>query len=99
MKFCIYIIICITGIVGADQSLFTYSISESWETYHDDDFSPSYDLVFVNLSLESRAMDVCDNDQFCLYDIATTGRVEIGMSTLDGSRTFNEIVKLSYASE
>ena len=91
--------ICIAGIVGINDSLFTYSIGESWETYHDDNFSPSYELVFVNPSLESRAMNVCDDDQFCLYDIATTGRLEIGMSTLDGSRSFNEIVQLSYASK
>ena len=82
-----------------NHSLFTYSLGENWTTYHDDNFSPSYDPVFVNSSLESQAMNMCDNDQFCLYDIATTGRLEIGMSTLDGSRSFNEIVKLSYASK
>ena len=89
----------IIGIVVVNHSLFTYSLGENWTTYHDDNFSPSYDPVFVNSSLESQAMNMCDNDQFCLYDIATTGRLEIGMSTLDGSRSFNEIVKLSYASK
>lgn len=86
----------LTGIVDASRSLFTYTPGESWATYYDRNFLPSYDPVFLNSTLRSRAMHACDNDQFCLYDIAATGRMEIGLSTLDGSRNFNKIVNLSY---
>ena len=55
--------------------------------------------MFLDSSVESHAMDVCGDDQFCLYDIATTGRIEIGLSTLDGSRNFDKIVNLSYPSK
>ena len=55
--------------------------------------------MFANPSLEAEAIEACDNDTFCLYDIATTGRMDIGLSTLDGSRNFDEIVQLSYPSK
>ena len=47
--------------------------------------------VFANESFEAEAREACNNDTFCLYDIATTGRIDIGLSTLDGSRDFDEI--------
>ena len=89
----------VTGIIDEGDSLFTYLSGQSWATYHDRSFAPSYDPQFSNPSLESDAIDACDDDEFCLYDIATTGRIEIGLSTLDGSRSFDEIVTLSYPSK
>lgn len=86
----------IAGIVNENDSLFVYSTGESWFTYHDLNFLPSYNPVFLNVFLESEARKTCDNDQFCLYDIATTGRLDIGLATLDGSRNFDKMVKLSY---
>ena len=41
-------------------------------------------------------METCGDDVFCLYDVATTGRMDIGLSTLNGSQDFDELVKLSY---
>ena len=41
-------------------------------------------------------METCGGDVFCLYDVATTGRMDIGLSTLNGSQDFDELVKLSY---
>ena len=86
------------GIVNETESLFTYPLRESWFTYHDPDFVPSFTPVFSNSSFEAEAIEACNNDTFCLYDIATTGRMDIGLSTLDGSRNFDEIVQLSYPS-
>ena len=87
------------GIVSETESLFTYPLRESWHTYYDPNFTPSFAPVFANPSLEAEAIEACDNDTFCLYDIATTGRMDIGLSTLDGSRSFDEIVQLSYPSK
>jgi len=52
--------------------------------------------VFSDPVLEAEARLACNNDTFCLYDIATTGRMDIGLSTLDGSMRFEEILRLSY---
>ena len=90
--------IALTGIVNENDSLFTYSFGENWNTYYDRNFIPSYGPVFLNPSLETEAIKACNNDTFCLYDIAVTGRMDIGLSTLDGSRSFDEMVQLSYPS-
>jgi len=40
-------------------------------------------------------MELCKGDKFCLYDIATTGSMDIGLSTLNGSVRYEEIVETS----
>ena len=94
-----YILIYVTGIISENASLFRYSSEESWATYHDPHFISSYNPQFSSPSLENKAIGACDEDEFCLYDVAITGRIEIGLSTLDGSRSLDEMVKLSYPSE
>ena len=54
-----------------------------------------FGAVFTSLELEEKAKKLCKNDNFCLYDIAATGRVELGMTTLTGSEDFEELVELS----
>ena len=51
--------------------------------------------AFTSPELEEKAKKLCKNDSFCLYDIAATGRVELGMTTLRGSEDFEELVELS----
>ena len=85
-----------TGILNEEQSLFTYLHEDSWQTYYDPNFTPVFSPVFSDPELEEAAIFVCNGDTFCLYDIATTGRMDIGLSTLDGSMRFEEILRLSY---
>ena len=47
--------------------------------------------VFQDADLEAEANMLCGEDEFCLFDIAATGRTELGLSTL---RTSQEIVQL-----
>ena len=42
------------------------------------------------------AEEVCKDDPFCLYDIAATSDVVVGMSTLNGSETLVEIMNASH---
>jgi len=60
---------------------------------------PIFTPISSNPSNETEAIAVCNNDTFYIYDIATTGRMDIGLSTLDGSRSFDQIVQLSYPSK
>ena len=48
------------------------------------------------VTVDENLRSVCGNNTFCLYDIAATGSMEIGLSTLDGSNQYDEIVQLSY---
>ena len=81
------------GFVNENETLFTYNqqIDQSWASFYDPGFQPIF-TVTVNENLRS----VCGNNTFCLYDIAATGSMEIGLSTLDGSNQYDEIVQLSY---
>ena len=79
-----------------EQSLFTYKQNFSWESYYDPNFEPLFEPTFSDAVLEQQAMETCGDDVFCLYDVATTGRMDIGLSTLNGSQSFDELVKLSY---
>ena len=88
------------GIIDSpDDSLFSYRPGESWATYFDPFFVPFFEPVFANTDLEARASEVCGDDTFCLFDIAATSRVEIGMSTLEGGQELDEIANFSVPGE
>ena len=76
----------IIGILSsAEDSLFYYKGSMNWTDFHDPDFTPTFDPMFANSSLEDQARDLCNDDTACLFDVAATGRLEIGRSALSAS--------------
>ena len=83
------------GIVDTPvDSLFTYQPGESWATFYDPFYVPTYQPMFANPELESQANDLCGDDIFCLFDVAATGSMDIGLSTLEGGREIKEIAQL-----
>ena len=42
---------------------------------------------------------ICGDDQFCLFDIAATKKIEIGMATMNEGQAFDDIVEKSLPSE
>ena len=40
-------------------------------------------------------MEICGDDQFCVFDIAATEREEVGMSTMQGNLDLEVITELS----
>ena len=88
------------GIVdSAGDSLFSYRDGESWENFRDPSFTPVYQPVFSDPDLEAQATTLCGNDAFCLFDVAATGRMDIGLSTLSGSQNVELVIQLSLPSE
>lgn len=83
------------GIINnSADSLFDYhQPGESWSTYYDPDFTPLFGVEFSNKRIETEAMELCQGDEFCLYDFATTGSMDIGLSTLNGSVSYEEMVE------
>lgn len=73
------------------NSLFFYQPEESWDTFYDPFFNPSYKPNFTNLDLELQANEICGDDIFCLFDIATTGIKEVGIATHESSELIEEI--------
>ena len=82
------------GIIDiAKESLFTYQPGESWATYYDPFFSPIYEPVFSDPILEQEAASICGDNFFCLFDIAATGVMDIGLSTLTGNIEYEDILE------
>lgn len=88
------------GIIDTpSNSLFTYQPGENWATYYDPFFIPIYTAAFSDPELESQANDLCGNNQQCLFDVAATGLVELGLSTLARGQEFEEILRLQIPGE
>ena len=78
-----------------DDSIFNYRTDENFMDFFDPDFSAEFQPNFETPELEAEARAACGDDEFCLFDIAATGRMEVGMSTLIGGQILDEIIELS----
>ena len=89
-------IILFLGYNSINSTMFTYNerIGQRWETFYDPNYIPLFSFNTNNPSLES----ICGNDTFCMFDIISTGSTEIGLSTLNSSREYEEILELLYPS-
>ena len=72
-----------------------YNNGDSFNSYYDPDFVPLFETQFATDELEQQANNICGSDEFCLFDIAASGKVEIGMATKKGSDNFEMLQKLS----
>ena len=95
-----YVQFHITGIVSRDSdSLFTFGKSGNFDMFYDPTFTPIFTPNFTNPELQSQAEVICGNDVACLFDVAATGSVDIGLSTLSGSRELQEFRDFAIPSE
>ena len=77
---------------NSNDSLFTYGEGEDWSTFYKPDFVPFFEPVFSDPLLEDQANTICGDDSFCLYDIAATGRTDIGISTFQANLELERII-------
>ena len=77
------------------ESLFSYGPGEGWATFYDPHFVPFYEPEFADANMQMQALEACGGDSFCLFDIAATGRMEVGLSTLVASQELEEIIEVS----
>lgn len=88
------------GIIDDEaDSLFTYAPGTRWSDFYHPNFSPMFQPVFDDPLLEEEAKITCGDDEFCLFDIAATKRVDIGAATMQGGEEFDRIVEMSIPSE
>ena len=80
------------GFNSINQTMFTYNerIGQSWDSFYEPNYRPLFSFNTNDPSLES----VCCNDTFCMFDVASTGRTDIGLSTLNAGREYEEILEL-----
>ncbi len=81
------------------DSLFSYLRGSSWSDLFDPGFLPAFETVFTDPALEMQANMICGSDVFCLFDIAATGRTDVGLGTLNGGLEFDQILQLSAPGE
>ncbi len=72
---------------------------QSFSAFYDPLFVPMFEPSFDNIELEEQARNVCGDDEFCLFDIAATKNVDIGMATMQGGEEFNEILEMAIPSK
>ena len=80
------------------ESLFTYQPGETWTTFYDPYFVPIYRPVFSDNTLEQQATAVCGTDLECLFDMAATGRMDIGQVSVEIEQEIEEILQLQIPS-
>ena len=71
----------------------------NWTDFHDPDFIPTYNPVFTDTELETEARDLCSDDTACLFDVAATGRLEIGSSALSAKEEQDVVAALAVPSK
>ena len=80
------------GFNSINHTVFTYNerIGQSRDCFYEPNYTPLFSFNTNDLSLEL----VCGNDTFCMFDVASTGRTDIGLTTLNAGREYEEILEL-----
>ena len=77
----------VSGQINQSQSLFTYNYAqnESVDTFAKPDFEPMFadNITWYNNSLRLAAEAQCGDDYECLFDVASTNDLSVGMVTKD----------------
>ncbi len=81
------------------ESLFTYDQSDSFYTYHHLEYAPLFQVIFINSSLQTLAESQCQGSQLCLFDIAATGDIEVGIATMNTENVIAYIMETSSPSK
>ena len=84
---------------SSNESLFCYKDSENFNTFYDPDFIPVFNPSFDDPELEKQANEMCKGVPACLFDVAATGRLEIGTSALLAKEEEMTIANLSTPSK
>ena len=65
--------------------MFTYAQNESVHTFAKPDFVPMFadNITWYNNSVRDAAKDQCGDDYECLFDVASTNDLSVGLVTKD----------------
>jgi len=85
---------CLGIIDSPVDSLFTYKPGETWSTFYEPYFVPIYQPVFSDSTLQQQATEVCGSDLECFFDMAATGRQDIGQVSVEVEQEIEEILEL-----
>lgn len=90
----------VTGIIdNAAESLITNRGGAGFADFFDPNFVPLFDTSFSDPELEQNATLLCSGDQQCLFDAAATGRLGVGLGTLNATTRLNTINNITVPSK
>ena len=88
------------GIVNSSEdSMFYYKDNKGWNDFYDYGFMPEFSPTFDDPELEEQAKELCGDVSACLFDVAATGRLDIGMSALSAKEDQKIVQELSVPSQ
>ena len=75
----------LSGQINHSQSLFDYAVNESVDTFKNIAFEPMFadNITWQNDSLRVKAEAECGDDYECLFDVASTNDLSVGLVTKD----------------
>ena len=79
--------------------MFYYKDNKGWSDFYDFGFVPEFFPTFDDPELERQAKELCGNVSACLFDVAATGRLDIGMSALSAEKDKKIVQELAVPSE
>ncbi len=79
-----------------NESLFTYDQETFFDDLHQPMYTPVFEATFTDPELRAEAEEMCQGNEYCLFDIAATGDTSIGMTTLAGVQELEAIVNASW---
>ena len=79
--------------------MFYYKDNKGWSDFYDFGFTPEFSPTFDDPKLEEQAKELCGDVSACLFDVAATGRLDIGMSALSAKEDQKIVQELSVPSE
>ena len=83
------------GIVSdPHSSLFTYGPDRDWDSFYKVNYVPAFEASFSSNELEQQANETCGNNKLCIFDIAATGDVAIGISTMESLKEYEKLKEL-----
>lgn len=77
--------------INGSESLFTYPIGKSYESFRDPDFVPNFELPDLD-RIPPEIVEMCRGSIECLFDWFVTGSTEFAAGSRDDAERFNDIV-------
>ena len=89
-----------SGIVNSSEdSMFYYKDNATWSDFYDYGFTPEFSPTFDDPEFERKAIEMCGDVSTCLFDVAATGRLDIGMSALSANEDQKIVQELAVPSK
>ena len=76
--------------------MFAYDGRASFEDLYKPAYTPVFEANFTDPSLRATAEEMCQGNEYCLFDIAATADTSIGMTTLAGVQELEAIINASW---